>query len=219
VDHTCAAFLAYGFISTNPTASTSVSLKMATIKAEVERIVVSGGITDASLRFGGRISEVDNEESPFLTLLVITERKKLDSKWLDTARELFHYIRKQGFPKINIEIADMRVFMPYEFSPVVADEQFWNLWKKISDLIAQTGSEYQFMSLTICHMGKSKDYSQNPLTARIQIGAKAENRDYRPLRELLVKLLDENGWHYIAVLILRGEPASLTHCPENWVSI
>jgi hypothetical protein len=49
------------------------------------------------------------------------------------------------------------------------------------------------------------------------------NRDYRPLRELIVKLLDENGWHYIAVLILRGEPASLIHCPmansENWFSI
>jgi hypothetical protein len=46
------------------------------IKAEVERIVVAGGIADASLQFGERISEVDNEESPFLTLLVITEKKK-----------------------------------------------------------------------------------------------------------------------------------------------
>jgi hypothetical protein len=72
-------------------------------------------------------------------------------------------------------------------------------------------------------MGKSKDYAQNPVTAKLQIGVKAENRDYRPLRERLVRLLDDNGWHYIAVLILRGAATSLTHCPmtnsDEWASI
>ncbi|KAL2846065.1 hypothetical protein BJX68DRAFT_268921 [Aspergillus pseudodeflectus] len=173
----------------------------ADIKAEVERILVAAGITPASLRFGGRISEVDNEDSP----------------------ELFHYIRRQDLPKINVEIAGMQVFLPHEFAPVVADDRFWDLWKRISDEIAESGKEYQVMFLILCHMGKSKDYTQNPVTAKLQIGAKAENRDYRPLRERLVRLLDDNGWYYIAVLILCGEATSLTHCPmtnsDEWASI
>ncbi|KAJ0415671.1 hypothetical protein BJY00DRAFT_317608 [Aspergillus carlsbadensis] len=183
------------------------------VRWEITRILGSVDMTPVLVKYGQKLSRLEPEDSPLLTILVLTRRKRFDTTWLETARRLRNYIRDLGFPSINIEIADFRAFEPPRISPVITDDNdlFQEIRRKVSDVIAQSGRWDQSMSTELCRFGQSLDRTKNPITVRVQIEANAENRDYRPLRERVVALLDANGWHGVAVLILRGGIVSISH--------
>ncbi|KAL2843148.1 hypothetical protein BJY01DRAFT_248732 [Aspergillus pseudoustus] len=185
------------------------------VKDHVSRILEAARITPTIVEFIGRLSEVEQEASPVLTLLVIALRERLDPAWLDTARILWNYLRAEGFTNMNVEIVDLNMLKRLEVSESGLEENVSHYIGEMVEEEIRDGVYWRYItSIAVFRLGWSTNHVENPVTLTITIEPDA------PLREQVVSILNSKELSFVAVMIIRGDIPSLTYLssptPDRW---
>ncbi|KAL3460029.1 hypothetical protein BJX64DRAFT_290678 [Aspergillus heterothallicus] len=188
---------------------------------KIIEILFEANIKPISVDFVGRLSEVETEPAPRLTLLIFARRESLDPIWIYSARKLWRLLNAQ-FIYLDVEIADPRAFTRLEvFDPRDIDDEIlatieYDVWNDIR------GTQYEdtVTSIGVRRITDLGFHTDAPVTLAISILPDSDISEYRPLRERMVRLLNFYRLYEVAVMIIRGEPETLLHSkhpmPDYW---
>ncbi|KAL2868504.1 uncharacterized protein BJX67DRAFT_379887 [Aspergillus lucknowensis] len=155
--------------------------------------------------FGYRRSTPFPELEPYLTLFVLARRPTIDGTWLKTARKLHLHLAANGFPEMNVEFANKKMFQPWHFFRLEETDPIHAAWKKVnssalSEIFFELG--HAITGVACGRVGQSEDGAENPATLHVWAHANVD-RDWRAAREAIVMILEQYHLPGVAVLIHR----------------
>lgn len=173
----------------------------------IRRTLSQHGIDVRSIGIEGRISTNPYLRFGVLPTLVISARKQdpSDPSWISACQKLRLYFINRKLPSLNVEILDPRASIQNVVDIVPKKDPIYPLWeKKILPMIRQNIGLGGWIALECFRWGPdSDDRSKNPTTVVLTVNYDTY-RDWRPVREAIVDILQHFRLHHVAVAILRG---------------
>ncbi|PGG98146.1 hypothetical protein AJ79_08969 [Helicocarpus griseus UAMH5409] len=143
-------------------------------------------------------------EEPVATVLVSAKRERIDDdSWLDACKKIREIFIRRELNDLSIEIIDSRAtqFIPIGLKHTLGYWAMFNL-------------KARWVALECFRRGTGDKPKENPVTIVLTIPYESR-KQWKPIREAIVQILDSLSLPEVAVEIVRGEIWRSSDLPEN----
>jgi hypothetical protein len=169
------------------------------IRQGIQAILEENGVESIELSFVLRQSKWIPEDNPIPTVLILARRHEVDDCWLQAAREIRGFFDAVDLQDLSVEIADPEVFQFLRTAPLLKTDALILKHMDILEAICALNLT-DVISVSSYRRGASSHDADLVPTILVKVHFRS-TRDWRPVRELIVKILDEHGLPMVAVEI------------------
>ncbi|KAL2820228.1 hypothetical protein BDW59DRAFT_150909 [Aspergillus cavernicola] len=191
----------------------------------IRRIAGQEGLQVLEVAYCGRRPLHAPEQKPQLTVLLFVHRRDPTERgWIGIARKILAYLTGTGINGITVEILDQRFDQRPHLFACLPTDPIYQVWQNVGPAIVDQIDLTRIVTVGCYRIGASSDRQQCPVTVVVGVDRRAQ-RDWKPTREHIVRILDSFGLPTVGVLIrLDGHmtrmntqpatPAPSTHIKE-----
>ncbi|KAK2804658.1 hypothetical protein FQN50_006497 [Emmonsiellopsis sp. PD_5] len=182
---------------------------------DIEHVSKKHGITVEHvdfLRAGSTLAQFRDIEPINLISIRSTRRKFDDDSWLKASREIREWFLQRippGSGDISVEIFDPRAYRQVSglrVFPVDKNDMILEHWPEVYERTLDIIGYEGWLALECFRRGTKRVKDHNPITITLTIPYDSDpDRDWRPVRDGIVKILDDLFLPHVAVLIVRGD--------------
>lgn len=153
------------------------------------------------MEFCGRRSMYEPDRKPIVTLLVVAKRNNpSQGSWTIVSRKLFHYLRGSGITDVSVEIMDEKFEEDPRIHVCVQSDAIFPIWKLVALQIFHNIDRRGVFTIGCFRIGDDNDRLKCPPTILLGVDH-AVKRDWKPVRDTIVAILDNRGLLNVAVTI------------------
>ncbi|OJJ43556.1 hypothetical protein ASPZODRAFT_2114065 [Penicilliopsis zonata CBS 506.65] len=178
------------------------------MREAVEAIIKEHGIQRKTWGVGLRRADWFPEDDPIVTLLIEATKTAVEDKWVELSKALRRFLIMRGFPDASVEIIDPRAMLPRFTHPLLRSDQLFPLWDQILSIILDSIDLTDITVISCWRYGVSSTTEENPPTIIVTV-KRDSIRTWKPLREMIVSILDT---HYLDDVSVNIEKGSVFQC-------
>lgn len=165
-----------------------------------------------NMKFCGRRSMYEPDRKPTFTLLVTAKRDaSAQESWAIVSRKLFHYLRGSGSTDVSVEIMDAKFEQSPRIHACVPSDAIFPIWQQVALQIFDGIDCRGVFTIGCFRIGNHNDRFRCPPTILLGVD-RAVKRDWKPVRDTIVAILDSRRLLNVAVTIRKDN--KLTRASE-----
>ena len=163
------------------------------------------------MEFCGRRSMYEPNQHPVLTLRVVAKRNvPSQTSWTVVSRKLYHYLRGEGITNASVEIMDAKFEQSPGIYACVPSDRIFPIWKQVALQIFHQIDCRAVFTIGCFRIGNDNDRSKCPPTILLGVD-RAVKRNWKPVRDTIVTILDNRGLFNVAVTIRKDNRLARTN--------
>lgn len=163
------------------------------------------------MEFCGRRSMYEPNQHPVLTLRVVAKRNvPSQTSWTVVSRKLYHYLRGEGITNASVEIMDAKFEQSPGIYACVPSDRIFPIWKQVALQIFHQIDCRGVFTIGCFRIGNDNDRSKCPPTILLGVD-RAVKRNWKPVRDTIVTILDNRGLFNVAVTIRKDNRLARTN--------
>lgn len=143
----------------------------------------------------------NNEWVP--TIIVTAKRTKLDDSWLKACIDIRNILAQRSLDTLNIEIIDSRASAENFTFSVLPSDSIFSRWSEVCSQILEIIGREGWLALECFRRGVNYERENNPVTIVLTIPYNSD-KQWKPVREAIINVLDTLSLSQVAVSIVRG---------------
>ncbi|KAE8150227.1 hypothetical protein BDV25DRAFT_140064 [Aspergillus avenaceus] len=187
--------------STHPDANL-IEQKRGSLILGIQAITRDSSLDVLEVDLVGRKARGSAWQPSLVTAMVTAHRPSPDERgWLGVARRILEYLVTEGLEATNVEIIDPCLeSTPYVF-PCYQSDPIYPYWERVACRILQRFELKDWVSLGCQRVGRINSQSLCPPTVVLSVSRTASHRHWKPVREGILRILDQYNLFTVGVLI------------------
>ncbi|KAL4925541.1 uncharacterized protein BDV17DRAFT_300296 [Aspergillus undulatus] len=154
------------------------------------------------MNFYGQRSVYEPNAEPMVTLLVLAERSEAPGSWMELTRKLYNHLRARGIQGVPVETMDPRFMQRPKIHPCLPTDAIFPVWTHVATDIFRGIDRTGVFSIGCFRIGNSYNRMECQPTVLLGVDRKVK-REWKPLKEAIVAILDRNNLNSVAVTICK----------------
>lgn len=189
-------------------------LEDCTLTRPITAILNEHGVYPLSMRLRKCEYKFYNEFDYLPTLIISATRDTFDDSWVKACRKVWRHLSDAGLGQVNVEISDLEIQQQFFVSPIQRTDPVWPVRMEIQDRIQAEVDITDMITLGTIRMGTCDSREEMPLTVSMDVRYDS-NRDWRVLRDQIVKILDDMNLPMVGVIIMKAKTWGRGSCYKD----